>query len=53
MVISGNLDCCWVFFFYLGDFSTKSFQFFSFGILDIIDFKLALFITTKERAFNT
>lgn len=41
------------FFCDLEAISTKSFQFFPFGILEIIHFKLALFATTKERAFNT
>lgn len=53
MVINGNLVCCGVFLCYLEAFSTKSFPFFSFGILDIIISKLALFVTTEERAFNT
>lgn len=48
MVIIWNAGL--VFFFcYLEAFSTKSFQFFPFGILEIIHFKLALFATTKKE----
>lgn len=51
IVINRNL---WGFFLMSGGLFNQIFQgFFSFGILDIISFKLDLFVTTKERAFNT
>lgn len=55
MVINGNLVCCWVFFLFTWrPFQPNLFRFlFSFGILDTINFELALFVATEERAFNT
>lgn len=49
MVVNGNPVCCWIFSFIWRPFQPNLSVSFSFDILNIISFKLAVFVTTKEE----